>query len=531
MTENINFSEYKELIETTQKLFNEKKYKEAIKTCKLIQVMYGEKLDKQKLASLYIHFANSYYCLNDIDKYVYYYEEYLKIYPQGQFSVFSRLAHAYYYLDTDKSIDYHNKALNLETGKYDSACKLFAMTKSSFYNQIDIKDASEYEVDVIRNSLYKNIKKYDFSEKKKLSPDKKLNIGYLSSDCFAHTMMNYILPIWQNHNKEEFNFFIFCCTDKSDTTTDEIKKTGIEFINCTSKNDEQLATIIKEKDIDILIDLGGYTHLRSFVAFYKPAPIIMSYLGYLNTLGMKEFDYIITDRYSIPEENAYLYTEKPLYLDKGYQIFSEKNLSDLEDSPFQKNGYITYGSFNCCSKFSDISLYLWAQILKRDNTSKLLIYRTGLTLRIIKSLKEKFSKLGISEDRIIYSNKTYTPHYKAYSLCDIALDTYPFSGMSIAIETALMGVPTISLVGEGIQSRGAGRINNVLGFDEFNSFVGEEYINKAIKLANDKELLSDLRKSLRDKVNNSPLKIKAEDFTKDLEDKFRKAWIDFINSP
>lgn len=531
MNDKKDLTEYKELMEKAQKLFNEKKYKESIKTCRIIQIMYGESLEKNKLASLYIYLANAYYGLNDIDKYVYFYEEYLKLFPQGQMSVFSRLAHAYYYIDTDKSIDYHNKALNLETNKYDTACKLFAMTKSSFYSQLDIKDETEHEMAVLKNSIFKNIKKYDLTDKKNSSIDKKLNIGYLSSDCFAHTMMNYILPIWQKHNKEEFNFYIFCCTDKTDATTDEIKKTGIELINCTAKNDEQLAQTIREKDIDILIDLGGFTHLRSFVALYKPAPIIMSYLGYLNTLGMKEVDYIITDKYSIPEENACLYTEKPLYLDTGYQIFSEKNLPELEDSPFKKNGYITYGSFNCSSKFSDVSLYLWAQILKRDKTSKLLIYRTGLTIYIIKSLKEKFQKLGISEDRIIFSNKAYSPHFKAYSLCDIALDTYPFNGMSIAIETALMGVPTITLVGEGIQSRGAGRINNILGFDDFNATLGEEYIENAIKLAANKELLENLRKSLREKVNSSPLKIGAEEFTKDLEDKFKKVWADFINNP
>ena len=419
----------------------------------------------------------------------------------------------------------------METTKYDVACKLFAMTKSSFYDQIDLKDISEHEIDIVKNTLFKNIKKYDFSDKKKLSVDKKLNIGYLSSDCYAHTMMNYILPIWENHDKENFNFFIFSCTDKDDSVTDSIRKTNIELVDCSNKNDEQLASIIKEKDIDILVELGGYTHLKVFSLLYKPAPIIMSYLGYLNTLGIKEVDYIITDRYSILEEDAYMYTEKPLYLDKGYQIFAEKQLPELNESPFEKNGYITYGSFNCTSKFSDAVIYLWSQILKADKTAKLLIYRTNLTIRIIKSIKDRFAKLGIEEDRLIFSSKVYTPHFHAYLLCDIALDTYPFNGMSIAIETALMGVPTITLVGDGIQSRGAGRINNVLGYDEFNANTGEEYIKKALELANQKDKLRNLRKNYRDIVNNSPLRIAASEFTKDLEDKYKKAWVDFINNP
>ena len=158
MSEEKNDVSYKALMDKGQVFFDTKEYKEAIKVYKLIQVMYGETLDEVSLASLYIRFANAYYCLEDRDKSTYYYEEYLKIYPQGQLSVFSRLAHAYYYLDADKCVDYHNKALNFETTKYDTTSKLFSMLKSSFYDQSDIKNESEHELEIIRNTFYKNVK-------------------------------------------------------------------------------------------------------------------------------------------------------------------------------------------------------------------------------------------------------------------------------------------------------------------------------------------------------------------------------------
>lgn len=521
---------YKELMEKGQAFSNEKNYKEAIKQYKLAKIMYAKTLDSISLASLYIRMANAYYALEDRDKATYYYEMYLKEYPQGQASVFARLAHAYYYIDADKCIDYHNKALNVELTKYEVSGKLFAMTKSSFYEQNDIKEEAEYLVDLIKNKLYKNIKKYDHSAKKN-QPNKKLNIGYLSSDCYAHTMMNYILPIWENHNKEEFNFFIFNGSEKNDTTTEKIKETGFKIIPCANKSDEEIAKLIYDSQIDILVDLGGYTHLKSFSAFYKPAPIIISYLGYLNTLGIKEVDYILTDRYTIPNDYADLYTEKPLYLDKGYQIFSEKDLPNIEEAPFKKNGYITYGSFNCTSKFSDAILFIWAQILKKDKTSKLLIYRTQLTKSVIKHLKAKFEALGIAEDRIIYDSKSESPHFKTYLKADISLDPYPFSGMSIAIETASMGVPTITLVGEGMQSRGASRINALIGLEEFNANSGEEYISATLKLAENKEKISQLRQTLRTKINNSDIKISAKEFTQDLEAKYKKAWEFFTKNP
>ncbi len=510
-------------------LYNNGNYIEAIKLFKTALIM-NRKLESSVRGALCIRIANAYYKLEDRDNYTYYYEEYLKEFPQGQASVFTRLAHAYYYIDADKCIDYHNKALNLQINKYDVSSKLFAMTKSAYYTQQNIKDESEYEVEQLKSTIFKNIKIYSHKNKK-TNKNKKLNIAYLSSDCHAHTMMNYIIPIWENHNKEEFNFFIFNGSGKEDATTKKIENLGFEIIKCSNMDNEELAKTIYNKNIDILIDLGGYTHLKSFCALYKPAPIIISYLGYLNTLGIKEFDYILTDRFTIPEDKAYLYTEKPLYLDKGYQIFTEKNIPALEDNPFKTNGYITFGAFNCTSKYNDALIFMWSKILEEIPHSKLLIYRTKLTKNIIRYLKNKFKNRGIYSDRLIFSSKIYTPHFKAYSLADISLDPYPFNGMSITIETALMGLPTVTLVGEGMQSRGAGRINHILGLDDLNADCGENYINIAVELAKNKQRLENLRKTLRDKVNNSDLRQNAKDFTLDLEDKFKKVWKEFTDSP
>jgi predicted O-linked N-acetylglucosamine transferase (SPINDLY family) len=139
--------------------------------------------------------------------------------------------------------------------------------------------------------------------------------------------------------------------------------------------------------------------------------------------------------------------------------------------------------------------------------------------------------MGIPQTRLQFSNKAYTPHHHAYSLADISLDTFPFSGMSIAIETALMGVPTVSLLGEGMHSRGAGRINHILGLDDLNTACGDEYIKKAVELASDLNRLEELRNTLREKVYNSELKQNPADFTKNLEEKYKLAWANFINSP
>ncbi len=520
---------FQDLLNQGQTLYDNNDIKGAVKLYKTALLMY-KNIESYLLATAYIKLANAYYKLEDRDKSTYYYEEYLKVFPTGQASIFSRLAHSYYYMDTDKSIDYHNKALNMGINMYDSACKLFAMLKSPYYEQQDIKDETEYEAEQIKNHLFKNIKKYNHSDKK-INTKRKLNIAYLSSDCRAHIMMNYMIPIWENHNKNDFNFFIFNGSEVSDKTTERINNIGFEVINCAKMSNEQVAQAIYDRKIDILIDLNGYTHLKVYSLLFKPAPVIMSYLGYLNTYGMKEVDYIITDRFTIPEDKEYLYTEKPLYLDRGYQVFREKDIPEISESPYKTNNYITFGSFNCSSKLNDVIFYIWAQILKAVPTSKLFIYRTRLTKNIIKYIKAKFKKYDIPEERLIFETQKYKTHFKVYSYADISLDPYPFSGMSIAIETALMGVPTISMVGESMQSRGAGRINNVLGLDDLNVCSGEDYITKAVELAKNKQRLNELRHSLRERVNKSDIRQSIIEFTKDLEDKYIKAWTNFLNTP
>ncbi len=518
----------KELLDEGLALYNDKKYTDAIKIYKTAFVMI-KNLDKYELGTLYIRLGNTYYQLNDIDKYVYYYEKYLKEFPQGQTVIFSRLGHAYYFIDCDKSVDYYNKALNADGGIRESACKLFSMIKSSSYNQQDIKDEAEFETARIKYKFFKNIKKYNHDDKKILK-DKKLNIAYLTSDGHNHTMMHYMMPLWKNHDKDKFNFFIFNSSVKEDFIKTEINNLGFEVINSSQLNSEQLAEQIYNSKIDILIDLDGYTHLQSYCSLFKPAPIIISYLGYLNTLGMKEVDYILTDRYTIPEDNTCLYTEKPLYLDEGYCIFNYYNFSKIQENPFIRNGYITFGSFNCPSKINDTMIYMWCQILKKVENSKIFIYRTRLNKTVIKNLKSKFTKWGIDEDRVIFSNIVTKNYSDIYSIADISLDTYPFSGMSITIETALSGIPTITLTGEGMQSRGAGKINNISGNSDLNAVSGEEYIEIAINLANNKERLIEIRKNLREILKNSSLMNNHKSFTENLECKFQKVWETFVHS-
>ena len=154
-----------------------------------------------------------------------------------------------------------------------------------------------------------------------------------------------------------------------------------------------------------------------------------------------------------------------------------------------------------------------------------------MTPRIIRRVKDKLKEYGADLTRVIFETKKLPQYHNAYSLCDIALDTYPFSGMSICIELALMGVPTVTLVGKGMHSRGVGRINKVLGIEDLNAQNYDEFIEIAKRLSENKERLEYLRNNLCNMIKNSPIISGAQEFTKDLEEKYKTAYEDFINSP
>ena len=512
-------------------LYNEKKYTEAIDVFKeaLSEI---DKSYEYNICELYRKIGNCYYNLKDRDLACEAFENTLK-YCTTNASVYSMLGYMCYYSDNEKSIKYYSKALSLKPLPNCVASICLTMLKSDRYSQKDLKEAIEYEVNRYRPYVLKDDKPFEYSAQQ--NPNKKLNIGYMSSDFHCHAMMQFILPLLEYHNQKKFNFTLYACSPKQDSTTERIKRTGMRFEDCSKLTEKELAQKIHDDGVDILVDLGGYTHCRCFALYYKPAPLIMQYLGFVNTMGMKEIDYIFADEFVIPKNIAKYYTEKPLYLKSGMHRFDFNNariqLPDINELPYYSNGYITFGSFNCPSKINDYTIGLWAKVLQNVPNSKLLIYRTQMTEKIINKFKKKFAEYGIGDNRVIYQNEHCKGiHFNAYKMADIALDTTPFNGLTITLELISMGIPVVTLVGQSMQSRGCAHINHELKLNDLIAENESEYIIKAQALANDIKKLDYYRHHLRDILNKSPLRRDAKGFAKCVEDAYTKAWKDYCKS-
>lgn len=505
-------------------LYNEGQYDESIK---VLQELIPEVDDSQKFekSEIFRLIGNAHYAKQDYDNAIPAYEKTLDYYDNND-SIYNILGYMYFYKNIDKSIYYYLKGMEIKPNFGNFVMLTQVMIKNKKYSQKDLQKTFEKYVDYFRPEIMQGHEAFTYQ---KPYNHEKLRIGYLSSDFHCHTMMSFCLPIFENHNQEKFDIYLYGYGKKKDSVTDRIIKTGAKYYDYQNLSEYELAEKIHNDEIDILVDLSGYTHKGIWSLLYKPAPIICQYLGFLGTYGMKEVDYIITDKFTIPPSIAQYYTEKPLYIDCGMNrfTFNTKNqkLPDITPLPYFENGYITFGSFNCVSKINPYTVSLWSKVLHAVPKSKLLIYRTALVERDILKFKKQFANNGIDESRLIFENKSMPiNHMQSYLLADITLDPSPFGGLSITIEQAFMGVPTLTLIGETLSAKGSARVNKAIGLDDLIAYSEQEYVKKAIKLASNIDKLQEYRTTLRETMYSSALCSDYTTYVNNLEDAYLKAW-------
>lgn len=516
-------------IKLADALYSERKYPQAIDILQELATKIDNSYTFDK-SEVYRKLGNNYYALQDFDNAIIAYENTL-LYYDNNASIYNMLGYMYFYKNSDKSIENYLKGMRLAPDLKNFVMLTQVMIKSKNYSQKDLKNTFEKYVDKFRPTLLGTKQPFSHNSKN-YDKNKKLKIGYLSSDFYCHAMMSFVLPILENHDLNKFDITLYSCSPKTDMTTLRIKETGIKFEDCVQLSNAELADKIHNDGIDILIDLSGYTHNAIWSLLYKPAPIQMQYLGFLGTYGIKEVDYIIADEFTIPNDIAKDYTEKPLYINSGMNrfTFNTKNqkLPDIPISPYLRNKYITFGSFNCMSKINPYTISVWAKILKAVPTSKLLIYRTQMLERDILRLKKQFKENDIDETRLIFDNKpTKDSHFNSYPMCDIALDPLPFSGLTITIEQLHMGVPVLALAGETISAKGAARVCRACKLEDFVAETEAELIEKAADLASNPDKLIWYRNNLRNIMKNSTLCNDFKTYTQQLEEQYTQAWQTF----
>ena len=359
-------------------------------------------------------------------------------------------------------------------------------------------------------------------------PERRLRIGYVSADFRVHSTARSFEPFLDGHNRQEVEVYGYGYVARPDRMTEDLKGKFDHYRDIYAVHYEKTAKLIEEDKIDILIEIGGHCKGNCLgILAYKPAPIQVDYGG-INTSGMEQIDYRLTDSLFDPPELQKFYVEESVCLPGGLLCYSPPRSSPLV-APLaaKQKGYVTFGSFNNSMKTNPYILSLWAQILKANSTFRLILkFPAADDQKVVDNYYSEFEQLGIDRERIqMYSMfPSHFEHMDLYNQIDIALDTYPYNGLITTLETLWMGVPMVSLVGnDSYLSRvGLSALSRV-GLEIFAASTGDEYVDKAIAFAGQLDELAQIRASLRSMMLNSPL-CSPKRFTGEVEQAYRKMW-------
>jgi predicted O-linked N-acetylglucosamine transferase (SPINDLY family) len=310
--------------------------------------------------------------------------------------------------------------------------------------------------------------------------------------------------------------------------TDRLRSLAHHWRDISVLGDNSVETLVREDQIDLLVDLSGHTARHRLRLFSRRlAPVQATWLGYSGTTGLQQIDFLIGDSQVCPLGLESLYSESVYRLDGAYLCFRPpRHAPEIASLPALERGLITFGSFNKLFKLSPQLAALWSEVLQAVPNSRLLLKTPALddpgTAGRFRAL---FGNYGIGSDRIeLLGGTTHREVLESYGRVDIALDPAPYNGTMTTLEGLWMGVPFITLAGDGFASRVGASIATVIGLDaDLVATTEAEYVTRAVTLASDVKRLAVVRVGMRARVLQSTLG-DVPAFTRRLEAAYRDMW-------
>ncbi len=338
---------------------------------------------------------------------------------------------------------------------------------------------------------------------------KKLRIGYCSGDLCLHPVAMLTVELFELHDRERFDIYAFDWSREDNSPLRQrVIKAMDHFERIHHLSDEAAAHLIREKEIDILIDLQGQTlGARPNMLAYRPAQVQITYLGLPATTGLPFIDHVIADRYLIPPELAANYSEKPVYMPDVYQVCDRQR--EVGPTPTRASCGLPEGAFVFCSfnnnyKYNPEMFGAWMNILQGTPGSVLWLLADNVWAQ--DNLKREAMARGVDESRLIFAPRAAPPDYLArYRLADLFLDSYPFNGGTTANDALWMGLPVLTRSGQTFASRMAGALLTAAGLPELITTDLAGYQAKALELAHTPGACAALQAKLEQTKTNGVL--------------------------
>lgn len=335
----------------------------------------------------------------------------------------------------------------------------------------------------------------------------KIRVGYLSPNFHRHAMFPIYLCFFAAYNRKEFSVTGYQLNCYADECTRKLKNLADGWREVYDLSYEEIARLIREDEIDILVDLASHLAGTGLpVLAFRPARVHISGLGSLCSTGVKAVDYYITDEAADPPglHDAY-FAETPLYLPAQFSYSAPVNAPEVTGAPCRRNGYITLGVFQFTPKITEPMLQIWKDILTALPSARLLLKSGLLNNSAYRDIfLTRLQKCGLPLERVdLECESGYEEYMQRLQSVDIMLDTYPYTGGSTTLDALYMGVPTVTLYGERRNTRFGLSILRCVGLDELAADSPDGYRQRVIALAGDWEVLDLLHRNLRNMMMKS----------------------------
>jgi protein O-GlcNAc transferase len=361
-------------------------------------------------------------------------------------------------------------------------------------------------------------------------PQRRLRVGFLSRDLHRHPVGYFLIRLLEHLDQRRCEAICYRDGTAQDDLTARFQVAAAKWSDVVGWTDEQLAWQIRADQIDVLFDMAGHTSGNRLLVFArKPAPVQVTWAGYVGTTGLAAMDYILADRYEIPPQSEVYYRERVLRMPDGYVCYDPPDYAPpVSPLPAFENGYVTFAAFHNPAKITPQVVELWAQVLKRLPRARLVLKYRGLDDPSVASrLAELFAGRGIDPGRLEFLGfSAHSETLAHYQRVDVALDAFPYNGGLTTCEALWMGVPVVTCPSETFAGRHSLTHLSNVGLTETIAGDLDEYVEIAVSLASDLPRLAALRAGLRDRMASSPL-CDGKRFAENFAEVLRGAWRDW----
>jgi predicted O-linked N-acetylglucosamine transferase (SPINDLY family) len=358
-----------------------------------------------------------------------------------------------------------------------------------------------------------------------LDPERRITIGYVSSDFRNHSAALTFLPVLRHHDRQQFRLVCYSCSPLQDAMTEECRSLADVWVDAWQMSDDELATRIEADQIDILVDLSGHSAGNRLTMFAsKPAPIQVTAWGSGTGTGLPTIDYFFADPVTVPKAVRHLFAEQVYDLPAVITTDPLQGASPTPP-PMLRTGHVTFGVFNRIDKISDPALLLWSRLMQDLPDARIIIKNGALADPFLRDrLVGRFVAHGVAEARVICLGlSSRDQHVAEFAKIDISLDPFPQNGGVSTWESLQAGVPVVVRLGGSSASRAAAGIVAAVGLADWVAEDDESYLAIARRYAADPDRLATLRAMLPQMVANSEAG-NGERYTRKVEEGYRTFW-------